>query len=229
MSITKNRESVSDKIESGKSYSLKEASELIKTISFTKFDSTIDVAMRLGVDPKNADQMVRGTVSLPHGSGKKVRVLALVTPEKEQEAKDAGADLVGLDEFIQKIDKGWTDIDVIVAVPAVMGQIGRLGKVLGPRNLMPNPKSGTVSDDVGKAIAEIKKGKISFKVEKSGIVHAAIGKVSFTSEQIFQNAEEFINTVTKMKPSSVKGTYINSIYLSSTMSPSILIDVKHTE
>ena len=226
MTLTKNRETAVAKVESGKAYSLEEASKLVKEMTFTKFDATIDIALRLGVDPKNADQMVRGTVSLPNGSGKQVRLLALVTPDKEQEAKDAGADLVGLDEFVEKIDKGWTDIDVIVAVPAVMGKIGRLGKVLGPRNLMPNPKSGTVSEDIGKAITEIKKGKISFKVDKSGIVHAAIGKTSFTDEQIYQNALELIQTINKMKPAAVKGTYMMSIYLSSTMSPSLLIDTK---
>lgn len=213
-------------MQAGKAYQLKEAAEILKGMVFTKFDSTVEINMRLGVDPKNADQMVRGTVSLPNGSGKELKVLVLCNPDKEEEAKAAGADFVGLEEFIPKIEKGWTDMDVVVAQPSVMGTIGKLGKVLGPRNLMPNPKSGTVTDDIAKVVAEIKKGKISFKVDKDGIVASGIGKASFSAEQIEQNAMEFINTISKMKPASVKGTYIKTVYLSGTMSPSVLIDHK---
>ena len=207
-----------------KSYTLLEAAEIIKKVSSTKFDSSFDMDVRLGVDPRQANQMVRGVASLPHGLGKTVRVLALVTPDKEEEAKAAGADYVGLDEYIDKISGGWTDIDIIVAVPAVMAKIGRLGKVLGPRNLMPNPKSGTVTPEVGKAINEVKAGKIDFKVDKTGIVHAAIGKVSFDADKIAENAKELISTIMKLKPTAAKGTYVKSIFMSSTMSPGIKID-----
>jgi large subunit ribosomal protein L1 len=224
--LTKNRKSALEKIETGKLYSLKEASSLVKEITSTKFDSSIDMNVRLGVDPRKANQMVRGVVTLPHGTGKQTRVLVLCTPDKEQEAKDAGADYVGLDEYIEKIQGGWTDIDVIITMPPVMGQVGKLGRVLGPRGLMPNPKSGTVTMEVGKAVKEVKMGKIDFKVDKFGIVHTSIGKVSFSTEQILDNAKEFMSTIIKLKPSSAKGTYIRSIYMSSTMSPGIKIDAK---
>ena len=224
--ITKNRKTSLVKLEKGKTYSIEEASELVKEITFTKFDASIDLDVRLGVDPRKANQMVRGVVSLPHGTGKDIRVLAMVTPEKEQEAKDAGADFVGLDEFVEKIKGGWTDIDVIITMPPVMGKVGQLGRILGPRGLMPNPKSGTVTMEVGKAISEVKQGKIDFKVDKFGIVHASIGKVSFTAEKIMENAIEFINMINKLKPSSAKGTYIKSIYMSSTMSPGIEVESK---
>ncbi|MDR1678456.1 MAG: 50S ribosomal protein L1 [Prevotellaceae bacterium] len=227
--LTKNQKLAFAKIEAGKSYSLKEASALVKEITATKFDASVDVDVRLGVDPRKANQMIRGVVSLPHGTGKVVRVLALCTPDLEAEAKAAGADYVGLDEYIEKIKGGWTDIDVIITQPAIMGKIGALGKVLGPRGLMPNPKSGTVTNEIGKAVAEVKGGKIDFKVDKFGIVHTSIGKVSFTPEQIVDNAKEFISTLIKMKPSSAKGTYVKSIYLSSTMSPGIKIDPKTVE
>ncbi len=224
--ITKNRKTSLVKLEKGKTYSIEEASELVKEITFTKFDASIDLDVRLGVDPRKANQMVRGVVSLPHGTGKDIRVLAMVTPEKEQEAKDAGADFVGLDEFVEKIKGGWTDIDVIITMPPVMGKVGQLGRILGPRGLMPNPKSGTVTMEVGKAISEVKQGKIDFKVDKFGIVHTSIGKVSFTAEKIMENAIEFINMINKLKPSSAKGTYIKSIYMSSTMSPGIEVESK---
>jgi large subunit ribosomal protein L1 len=224
--VTKNEKIAKAKIEKGKAYPLSEAAALIKETSFTKFDSSVDLAVRLGVDPRKANQMVRGVVSLPHGTGKTVRVLALVTPDKEQEAKDAGADYAGLDEFIEKIKGGWTDIDVIITMPSVMGKIGPLGRVLGPRGLMPNPKSGTVTMDVAKAVTEVKGGKIDFKVDRYGIVHAGIGKVSFSSDKITENAEEMIKTLIKMKPTAAKGTYIKSIYLSSTMGPGIAVDSK---
>lgn len=224
--VTKNEKIAKAKIEKGKAYPLTEAAALIKETSFTKFDSSVDLAVRLGVDPRKANQMVRGVVSLPHGTGKTVRVLALVTPDKEQEAKDAGADYAGLDEFIEKIKGGWTDIDVIITMPSVMGKIGPLGRVLGPRGLMPNPKSGTVTMDVAKAVTEVKGGKIDFKVDRYGIVHAGIGKVSFSSDKITENAEEMIKTLIKMKPTAAKGTYIKSIYLSSTMGPGIAVDSK---
>jgi large subunit ribosomal protein L1 len=207
-------------------YSIEEASNLVKEITYTKFDASVDIDVRLGVDPRKANQMVRGVVSLPHGTGKEVRVLAMVTPDKEQEALEAGADFVGLDEYIEKIKGGWTDVDVIITMPPVMGKVGQLGRVLGPRGLMPNPKSGTVTMDIGKAISEVKQGKIDFKVDKFGIVHTSIGKVSFTSEKIKENAVEFINTIVKLKPIAAKGTYIKSIYLSSTMSPGIQIEAK---
>jgi large subunit ribosomal protein L1 len=227
--LTKKQKLAFEKIEAGKNYTLKEASALVKEITSTKFDSSVDVDVRLGVDPRKANQMVRGVVSLPNGTGKEVRVLVLCTPDKEAEAKEAGADHVGLDEYIEKIKSGWTDIDVIITMPAIMGKIGALGRVLGPRGLMPNPKSGTVTMEVGKAVKEVKQGKIDFKVDKSGIVHASVGKVSFTPEQIFANAREFISMLLKLKPTAAKGTYIKSIYLSSTMSPGIKIDPKTVE
>jgi len=224
--ITKNKKASLEKLEKGKTYSIEEAAGLVKDITYTKFDASIDIDVRLGVDPRKANQMVRGVVSLPHGTGKEVRVLAMVTPDKEQEAKDAGADFVGLDEYVEKIKGGWTDIDVIITMPPVMGKVGQLGRILGPRGLMPNPKSGTVTMEVGKAINEVKQGKIDFKVDKFGIVHTSIGKVSFTQEKIEENAKEFINTINKLKPSASKGTYIKSIYLSSTMSPGIEVESK---
>ena len=227
--LTKNQKLVADKIEAGKAYTLKEAAELVKEITTTKFDASVDIDMRLGVDPRKANQMVRGVVSLPNGTGKTVRVFCLCTPDAEAAAKEAGADYVGLDEYIEKIKGGWTDIDVIITMPSIMGKIGALGRVLGPRGLMPNPKSGTVTMDVAKAVREVKQGKIDFKVDKTGIVHTSIGKVSFTPEQILGNAKEFISTIIKLKPSSAKGTYIKSIYLSSTMSKGIKIDPKSVE
>lgn len=227
--LTKNQKNVAGKVEAGKAYTLKEASSLVKEITTTKFDASVDIDVRLGVDPRKANQMVRGVVSLPNGTGKTVRVLCLCTPDKEEAAKAAGADYVGLDEYIEKIKGGWTDIDVIITMPAIMGKIGALGRVLGPRGLMPNPKSGTVTMDVEKAIKEVKQGKIDFKVDKTGIVHASIGKVSFAPDQIFGNAKEFISTIIKLKPSSSKGTYVKSIYLSSTMSQGIKIDPKSIE
>jgi len=227
--LTKKQKLAFEKIEAGKSYTLKEASALVKEITATKFDSSVDVDVRLGVDPRKANQMVRGVVSLPHGTGKEVRVLVLCTPDKEAEALEAGADYVGLDEYIEKIKGGWTSIDVIITMPAIMGKIGALGRVLGPRGLMPNPKSGTVTMEVGKAVKEVKQGKIDFKVDKTGIIHASVGKVSFAPEQIFSNAKEFISMLLKLKPTAAKGTYIKSIYLSSTMSPGIKIDPKTVE
>ena len=224
--LTKNQKLAFEKIEAGKSYSLKEAAKLVKEITFTKFDSSVDIDVRLGVDPRKANQMVRGVVSLPHGTGKQIRVLALCTPDKEAEAKEAGADYVGLDEYIEKIKGGWTDIDVIITMPAIMGKIGALGRVLGPRGLMPNPKSGTVTMEVGKAVAEVKQGKIDFKVDKYGIVHTSIGKVSFSEDKIADNAREFMATIMKLKPTSAKGTYVKSVYLSSTISPGIKIDTR---
>ncbi len=224
--LTKNQKLAAEKIEAGKAYTLNEAAKLVKEITKTKFDASVDIDVRLGVDPHKANQMVRGVVSLPHGTGKQVRVLALCTPDKEAEAKAAGADYVGLDEYIEKIKGGWTDIDVIITMPAIMGKIGALGRVLGPRGLMPNPKSGTVTMDIGKAVTEVKSGKIDFKVDKNGIVHTSIGKVSFSEQQIAENAKEFMNTIMKLKPSSAKGTYVKSIYLSSTMSAGIKIDPK---
>ena len=224
--LTKNQKIAASKVEAGKSYSLDEASKLLKEITFTKFDASVDIDIRLGVDPRKANQMVRGTVSLPHGIGKEVRVLALCTPDKEAEAQAAGADYVGLDEYINKIKSGWTDIDVIITMPSVMGKIGALGRVLGPRGLMPNPKSGTVTNDLGAAIKEVKAGKIDFKVDKAGIIHTSVGKISFDPKQIRENAKEFIDTVVRLKPSSAKGTYIKSIYLSTTMSAGIKVDPK---
>ena len=227
--LTKNQKLALGKIEAGKAYTIKEASALVKEITTTKFDASVDVDVRLGVDPRKANQMVRGVVSLPHGTGKQVRVLALCTPDKEAEAKAAGADYVGLDEYIDKIKGGWTDIDVIITMPSIMGKIGALGRVLGPRGLMPNPKSGTVTNEIGNAVKEVKQGKIDFKVDKTGIVHTSVGKVSFTPDQIRDNAKEFISTLLKLKPSAAKGTYIKSIYLSSTMSAGIKIDPKSVE
>jgi large subunit ribosomal protein L1 len=224
--LTKKQKEARAKVDNNKTYSLEEASALLKDITYTKFDASIDLAIRLGVDPRKANQMVRGVVSLPHGTGKDMKVLALVTPDKEAEAKEAGADYVGLDEYLQKIKEGWTDVDVIVTMPSIMGKLGPLGRVLGPRGLMPNPKTGTVTMDVAKAVAEVKAGKIDFKVDKTGIVHAPIGKASFSSDKIIGNAKELLSTIMKLKPTSSKGTYVKSIYMSSTMSPSISIDTK---
>ncbi|MGC6437979.1 MAG: 50S ribosomal protein L1 [Flavobacteriaceae bacterium] len=224
--LTKKQKEALAKIDKSKFYSLEEASALVKEISNAKFDASVDIAVRLGVDPKKANQMVRGVVSLPHGTGKDVKVLALVTPDKEQEAKDAGADFVGLNEYLDKIKGGWTDVDVIITMPSVMGKLGPLGRVLGPRGLMPNPKTGTVTMDIAKAVSEVKAGKIDFKVDKTGIVHAAIGKVSFTADKIESNAKELISTLIKLKPTAAKGTYVKSIFMSSTMSPSIAVDSK---
>ncbi len=224
--LTKNQKIVYAKVDPNKQYKLIDACKLVKDVSFTKFDSSVDIAVRLGVDPRKANQMVRGVVTLPHGTGKTVRVLVLCTPDKEAEANEAGADFVGLDEYIEKIKNGWTDIDVIICTPSVMAKIGAIGRILGPRGLMPNPKTGTVTMDVGKAVNEVKAGKIDFKVDKQGIVHSSIGKVSFTPEQLAENAVEFLNTVIKLKPQALKGTYVRSIYLSSTMSPGINIDSK---
>ncbi|EJF10874.1 50S ribosomal protein L1 [Pontibacter sp. HSC-14F20] len=226
--ISKNRKAALEKADLTKEYSLTDAASVVKDITFTKFDASVDIDVRLGVDPRKADQMVRGIVTLPHGTGKDVKVLALVTPDKEQEAKDAGADFVGLDDYIQKIEKGWTDVDVIITMPAVMAKVGRLGRILGPRNLMPNPKSGTVTQDVAKAVKEVKAGKIDFKVDKYGIIHTSVGKVSFSPEQLAANAAEVIATLNRLKPSSAKGTYIKSITLSSTMSPAVIVDKNAT-
>lgn len=222
--ISKNRKAVLAKYSPEKEYSLEDAAKVLKDISFTKFDSSVDIDIRLGVDPKKSDQMVRGVVALPHGIGKLVRVLVLCTPDKVQDAKDAGAEFVGLDEFIQKIEGGWTDIDVIICTPTVMAKVGKLGKILGPRGLMPNPKSGTVTLDVGKAVKEVKAGKIDFKIDKQGIIHCSVGKASFSADKIRDNAAEMINVVAKLKPASAKGTYFQSITLSTTMSPGISID-----
>ena len=227
--LTKNRKLALEKLEKDKLYSIGEASELLKEMTTTKFDSAIDIDVRLGVDPRKANQMVRGVVTLPHGTGKDVKVLVLCTPEKEDEAKEAGADFVGLDDYVAKIEGGWTDMDVIITMPPVMAKVGKLGRVLGPRGLMPNPKSGTVTMEIGKAVKEVKMGKIDFKVDKYGIIHTSIGKVSFTAEKITENAREFINTIIKLKPTSAKGTYIKSIYLSSTMSPGVKLDPKAIE
>lgn len=224
--LTKNQKAALETIEAGKVYTLAEAAEKVKEMTFTKFDASLDIDVRLGVDPRKANQMVRGVVTLPHGTGKQVKVLVLCNPDAESAAKEAGADYVGLDEYIQKIKGGWTDVDVIITQPSVMPKIGALGRVLGPRGLMPNPKSGTVTNDVAKAVEEVKKGKIDFKVDKNGIVHSSIGKVSFTPEQMKDNAKEFINTLIKLKPATAKGTYIKSIYLSSTMSPGVKVDSK---
>jgi large subunit ribosomal protein L1 len=224
--LTKNRKLALSKYDAKKAYDLATASKLVKEITTTKFDASVDIAIRLGVDPRKANQMVRGIVTLPHGTGKSVCVLVLCGPDKEEEAKKAGADYVGLDDYIEKIKNGWTDVDVIICTPNVMGKVGALGKILGPRGLMPNPKTGTVTLDIAKAVNDVKAGKIDFKVDKSGIIHASIGKVSFDANKIAENAQELISTVLKLKPSSAKGTYVKSIYLSSTMSPSILIDPK---
>lgn len=224
--LTKNQKIALEKIEAGKVYTLKEAAELVKEITFTKFEASLDIDVRLGIDPRKNNQMVRGVVSLPHGTGKQVRVLVLCSSDAEEAAKEAGADYVGLDEYIEKIKGGWTDVDVIITQPAIMGKIGALGRILGPRGLMPNPKSGTVTPDVAKAVKEVKQGKIDFKADKTGIVHASIGKVSFTADQMVDNAREFINTLIKLKPAAAKGTYLKSVYLSSTMSSGLKIDTK---
>ncbi|MBN9297811.1 MAG: 50S ribosomal protein L1 [Filimonas sp.] len=228
-SLTKKRKVAEAKVDKNKSYSLKEASALVKEVNCTKFDSSVDVHVRLGVDPKKADQQVRGTVTLPHGTGKTKRVLVLCTPDKENDAKAAGADYVGLDEYIAKIEGGWTDVDVIVATPSVMPKIGKLGKVLGPRNLMPNPKTGTVTNDVAAAVNEVKGGKIAFKVDKAGIVHASIGRVSFAAEKIAENSQELINALIKLKPSAAKGTYLKGVSIASSMSPGITVDTKSVQ
>jgi large subunit ribosomal protein L1 len=224
--LTKKRKAALDKFDASKSYSITEAAKIVKDITSTKFDASVDLAVRLGVDPRKANQMVRGTVTLPHGTGKTMRVLAIVTPDKEAEAKAAGADYVGLDEYIEKIKGGWTDVDVIITMPSVMGKVGALGRVLGPRGLMPNPKTGTVTMEVGKAVADSKGGKIDFKVDKAGIIHAGIGKVSFDGTKISENAVELLQTLLKLKPASAKGTYVKSITLSSTMSPGVAVDPK---
>lgn len=224
--ISKNRKAVQDKVEAGRAYSLAEASALVKDITTTKFDASVDLSIRLGVDPRKSNQMVRGVVSLPHGTGKQVRVLVLCTPDKEQEAQDAGADYVGLDEYVEKIKGGWTDVDVIITMPSVMGKVGALGRILGPRGLMPNPKTGTVTMEIGKAVQDVKAGKIDFKVDKFGIVHASIAKVSFDAQKIADNASELLQTIMKLRPTAAKGTYVKSIYMSSTMSPSIQVDSK---
>ncbi len=227
--LTKNRKAALSVLQKDKLYTLKEASVLVKEMTKTRFDASVDLDVRLGIDPRKSNQMVRGVVSLPHGTGKQTRVLVLCSPDKEAEAKDSGADYVGLDEFIEKIKGGWTDVDVIITMPSVMGKVGQLGRILGPRGLMPNPKSGTVTMEVGKAVKEVKQGKIDFKVDKSGIIHTSIGKVSFEPNKIAENAREFISMVNKLKPSAAKGTYIRSLYLSSTMSPGIKIDPKGLE
>lgn len=224
--LTKKRKAVIGKYDANKSYSVAEASKIVKDITTTKFDASVDIAIRLGVDPRKANQMVRGTVTLPHGTGKTMRVLAIVTPDKEAEAKAAGADYVGLDEYIEKIKGGWTDVDVIITMPSVMGKVGALGRVLGPRGLMPNPKTGTVTMDIGKAVSDSKGGKIDFKVDKAGIIHAGVGKVSFDAAKLTDNANELLQTILKLKPSSAKGTYVKSVTLSSTMSPGVIIDTK---
>ena len=224
--VTKKQKEARAKVDANKVYALSEASALVKEITNANFDSSVDLALRLGVDPRKADQMVRGVVSLPHGTGKDVKVLALVTPDKEADAKEAGADYVGLDEYLQKIKGGWTDVDVIITMPSVMGKLGPLGRILGPRGLMPNPKTGTVTMDVAKAVKEVKAGKIDFKVDKTGIVHAAIGKVSFDAKKIEENAQELIQTILKLKPTGAKGVYVKSVFMSSTMSPSIQVEVK---
>lgn len=224
--LTKNQKLAAAKIEEGKAYTVAEAAALVKEITTTKFDASVDIDVRLGVDPRKANQMVRGVVTLPHGTGKVTRVLVLCTPDKENEAREAGADYVGLDEYIEKIKGGWTDVDVIICTPSVMAKIGPIGRILGPRGLMPNPKTGTVTMEIGKAVKEVKAGKIDFKVDKTGIIHASIGKVSFNADQLAENAQELLNTVIKLKPQALKGTYVKSIYLSSTMSPGICIDSK---
>lgn len=227
--LTKNQKTAQAKVEADKAYKLAEATALLKEITFTKFDASVDVDVRLGVDPRKANQMVRGVVTLPHGTGKQVRVLVLCTPEKEAEAKAAGADYVGLNEYVDKIKSGWTDVDVIICTPNVMGQVGALGRILGPRGLMPNPKTGTVTMEVGKAVGEVKSGKIDFKVDKFGIIHTSVGKISFSPEQIVENAQTVITTILKLKPAAAKGAYVRSIYLSTTMSPGVQIDTKSVE
>jgi len=224
--LTKNQKLALEKIEEGNVYSIEEASQLVKDITFSKFDASVDIDVRLGVDPRKANQMVRGVCTLPHGTGKEIKVLVLCSPEKEEEAKQAGADFVGLDEYIAKIKGGWTDVDVIITMPSVMGKVGALGRILGPRGLMPNPKSGTVTMEIAKAVQEVKQGKIDFKVDKFGIIHSSIGKVSFDPAKILDNAKEFLGVINKLKPSAAKGTYIKSVYLSSTMSPGIKVETK---
>lgn len=224
--MTKNRKQAFEKIEAGKLYHIDEAAKLVKEITFTKFDAAVDMDVRLGVDPRKANQMVRGVTTLPHGTGKEVKVLVLCTPDKEEEAKNAGADYVGLDDYVEKIQGGWVDFDVIITMPSVMGKIGKLGRILGPRGLMPNPKSGTVTMEIGKAVEEVKKGKIDFKVDKFGIIHARVGKVSFSPEQIIDNVKELAQTIMKLKPTASKGTYLISVHISSTMSPGVRIDPK---
>lgn len=224
--LTKNQKAALSKIEAGKAYTLQEAAALVKEITLTKFDASVDIDVRLGVDPRKANQMVRGIATLPHGTGKTVRVLVLCTPDKEEEAKAAGADYVGLDDYISKIEGGWTDVDIIITMPSVMAKVGKLGRILGPRNLMPNPKTGTVTTEVGKAVADVKGGKIDFKVDKTGIIHTSVGKVSFPAEKIYENALEVLQTISKLKPSAAKGTYFKSIYVSSTMSPGIKVETK---
>ena len=224
--LTKKQKAVAGKVDSNKQYSLQDASRLVKEVTYTKFDASVDLAVRLGVDPRKANQMVRGIVTLPHGTGKTIKVLVLCTPDKVKEAQDAGADYVGLDEYIQKIEQGWIDMDVVITMPGVMAKVGKLGKVLGPRNLMPNPKTGTVTNDIGKAVQEVKAGKIDFKVDKTGIIHASIGKASFDAQKIYENANELLHTIAKLKPSSAKGTYFRSISMSSTMGAGVKIDAK---
>ena len=224
--LTKNQKAALSKIEAGKAYSLQEAAALVKEITATKFDASVDIDVRLGVDPRKANQMVRGIATLPHGTGKTVRVLVLCTPDKEEEAKAAGADYVGLDEYISKIEGGWTDVDIIITMPSVMAKVGKLGRILGPRNLMPNPKTGTVTTEVGKAVTEVKGGKIDFKVDKTGIIHTSVGKVSFEADKIYDNALEVLQTIARLKPSAAKGTYFKSIHISSTMSPGIHVETK---
>jgi len=224
--LTKKQKTVVSKYDSLKHYSLQEASKVVKEVSYTKFDASVDLSIRLGVDPRKANQMVRGVVTLPHGTGKTIKVLVLCTPDKEQEAKDAGADYVGLDEYIQKIEQGWVDMDIVITMPSVMAKVGKLGKILGPRSLMPNPKTGTVTNDIGKAVTDVKGGKIDFKVDKQGIIHASVGKVSFDANKIYDNAHELLHTISKLKPSAAKGTYFRSVSLSSTMSPGVKIDTK---
>lgn len=224
--LTKNRKAVLEQFDFTKLYALNEAMEIVKKATTTKFDASVDMDIRLGVDPRKADQMVRGVVALPHGTGKNIRVLVLCTPDKEEEAKANGADFVGLDEFVEKIKKGWTDVDVVITMPSVMPKIGALGKILGPRGLMPNPKSGTVTMEIGKAVKDVKSGKIDFKVDKTGIIHASVGKVSFNSDKLSENAKELLQTIVKLKPSSAKGTYIKSVFVSSTMSPGVQVETK---
>ncbi len=224
--VTKNKKAALEQLEAGKIYGLPEAADMVKKVTFTKFDASVDIDVRLGVDPRKANQMVRGVVTLPHGTGKDKRVLALVTPDKENEALEAGADFVGLDNYIEKIKGGWTDVDVVITMPPVMGKVGALGRILGPRGLMPNPKSGTVTMEIGKAVKEVKMGKIDFKVDKFGIVHTSLGKVSFDPQKLVENAREFVHTIQKLKPAAAKGTYIKSIYMSSTMSPGIQVEPK---
>ncbi|GHE23603.1 50S ribosomal protein L1 [Sphingobacterium griseoflavum] len=224
--LTKNQKAALSKIEAGKAYSLQEAAALVKEITATKFDASVDIDVRLGVDPRKANQMVRGIATLPHGTGKTVRVLVLCTPDKEEEAKAAGADFVGLDDYISKIEGGWTDVDIIITMPSVMAKVGKLGRILGPRNLMPNPKTGTVTTEVGKAVTEVKAGKIDFKVDKTGIIHTSVGKVSFDADKIYDNALEVLQTLSRLKPSAAKGTYFKSIHISSTMSPGIHVETK---